>query len=262
LNAFESIDGLLNTEVNDIILPAYCWEQSNVPSPGNIYWTEAAAYGGGLEFNDPVFGSNWTKYWGAHAWFDCDPELHCECERHNCLGTHSMEGDAPAAAASAKPAPVPLVVIEPPTATPSEIHPYNWRWKMCLIRCHVRLNGTPSSPAVCRGPGHHHGTRRPRQKKHRVRATERGVCTDAGGIDAGGTILPTDPRSAEDVRSPSADNHITETDYTSVDTTVPASRVRSLDVRATTGDIEGATRRSQDIPQDGRNRQGSTTGTG
>jgi len=78
LNAFESIGGLLNTVVDDLILPAYFWEQSEVPSPWNIYLTEAAAYGGGLEVDDPVFGNSWTKYWGAHAWFDCDLELPCE----------------------------------------------------------------------------------------------------------------------------------------------------------------------------------------
>ena len=52
LNAFQSIEGLLNTEVDDLILPAYFWEQSDVPSPWNIYWTEAAAYGGGLELDN------------------------------------------------------------------------------------------------------------------------------------------------------------------------------------------------------------------
>jgi len=128
LNAFESIERLLNTEVDDLILPAYFWEQSDVPSPWNIYWTEAAAYRGGLELDDPMFGDCWTKYWGAHAWLNCHPEEPCECEPHNCLGTHSMEGHAPAAAATAKPVLVPLIVIEPPTPTPSEIDAYNWHW--------------------------------------------------------------------------------------------------------------------------------------
>jgi len=128
LNAFESIEGLLNTEVDDLVLPAYVWVQLDVPSPWNTYWTEALAYGGGLELDDPVLGSNWIEYWGAYAWFDCDPELPCECEGHNCLGTHSTEGYAPAAAAIAKPAPVPIVVIEPPTPTPSELDAHNWHW--------------------------------------------------------------------------------------------------------------------------------------
>ena len=128
LNAFKSIKGILNTEVDDLILPAYFWEWSDVPSLWNIYWTEPAAYGGGLELDDPGLGNKWTKYWGAHAWFDCDPELPCECEVHNCLGMHSTEGHAPAPAARAQPAPVPLIVIEPLTLTPSQINAYNWHW--------------------------------------------------------------------------------------------------------------------------------------
>ena len=128
LNAFESIEGLLKTEVDDLTLPAYFWEQSDVPSAWNIYWTEAAAYGGGLELDDPVFGNSWTKYWGAYAWINCHPEEPCECEGHNCVGTHSTEGHAPATAASAKLAPEPLIVIEPPTQIPSKVDTYTWHW--------------------------------------------------------------------------------------------------------------------------------------
>jgi hypothetical protein len=128
LNAFESIEGLLNTEVDDICLPAYFWEQSDVPSPWNIYWTEAAAYGGGLELDDPVFGNSWTKYWGAHAWGICEPDTPCRCEGHDCCGTHETEGHAPAAAATAKAPEVPLIVVEPPTPTPSELDQFNWHW--------------------------------------------------------------------------------------------------------------------------------------
>jgi len=94
----------------------------------NTYWTEAAAYREGLELDYIVFGNRWTKYWGALTWFDCDPELPCECEEHHCLRTHSMEGHVPAAAATAKPELVPLIVVEPPTPTPSEIDAYDWHW--------------------------------------------------------------------------------------------------------------------------------------
>jgi len=51
-----------------------------------------------MELDDPVFGYSCTEYWGAHALFDCVPEEPFDCERHNCLGTHSTEGHAPAAA--------------------------------------------------------------------------------------------------------------------------------------------------------------------
>jgi hypothetical protein len=118
----------LNIEVDDIYLPAYFWEQSDVPSPWNLYWTEAAANGGGLELDDPVFGDNWTRYWGAHSWFNCDPEKPCYCEGHDCRGTHETEGHAPAAAATAKLPEVPLIVVEPPTPTPSELDQFNWHW--------------------------------------------------------------------------------------------------------------------------------------
>jgi len=87
LNAFESVEELPNSELDDVVLPVYFWEQSDVPSPWNIYWTEAAAYGEGLELDDPVFGNSWTKCWGTHAWFDCDLELPCECEGHNCFSS-------------------------------------------------------------------------------------------------------------------------------------------------------------------------------
>jgi len=125
LNALQSIEGLSNTEVDDLILPAYFWEQSDVPSPWDTYWTEAATYGGGLELDTPVFGNNWNKYWGAHARFNCHPEEPCDCAGHGCLGTHSKEGHAPAAAATAKSAPVPLIGIETPTPTTLEIDSSN-----------------------------------------------------------------------------------------------------------------------------------------
>ena len=46
---FQSIEGLLNAEVDDLILPASVWEQTDVPSPWTIHFTEAATYNGGLE---------------------------------------------------------------------------------------------------------------------------------------------------------------------------------------------------------------------
>jgi hypothetical protein len=70
MNPFKSIEGLLNIEVDDMCLPAYFWEKSEVPSSWNSYWTEGAAHGGGLEIDDPVFGNSWTRYWGAHSWFN------------------------------------------------------------------------------------------------------------------------------------------------------------------------------------------------
>jgi len=104
------------------------WGQFNDPSPWSVYGAETTAYGGGLELDNPVFGNSWTKYWGAHAWFDCDPEQPCECEGPNCLGAHSTNGHAAAGAATAKSALVPMNGIEPPTPTPSNMDAYIWHW--------------------------------------------------------------------------------------------------------------------------------------
>jgi hypothetical protein len=128
LNTFKSIEGLLYTEVDDICLPAYFWEQSDTPFPWNLYWTEAATYGGGLELHDPVFGNSWTRYLGAHSWINCDIDTLCWCEGHDCYGSHTTEGHAPAAAVTAKTPEIPLIVIEPPTPTPSALDQFNWHW--------------------------------------------------------------------------------------------------------------------------------------
>jgi hypothetical protein len=128
LNGFESIEGLLNTEVDDISLSGYFWEQSDTPYPWNIYWTEAARYGGGLEIDDLVFGNSWSRYWGADSRFNCNIDTICWCEGHDCRGTHETEGHAPAAAETAKAPEVPLIVIEPPTPTLSELDQSSWHW--------------------------------------------------------------------------------------------------------------------------------------
>jgi hypothetical protein len=125
LNAFESIEGLLNIEVDDVYLPAYFWEQSDTPSPWNLYWTEAAVYGGGLTIDDPVFGNNWTKYWGAHSWFPYDPNLPFECAGHGCRATHKTEGCAPAAAETIK---VLEIIVTSPTASYTEPEVVSWNW--------------------------------------------------------------------------------------------------------------------------------------
>ena len=85
MNAFDSIGVILVESLEAEPLVSAFLEQSAIASPWNLHWTEAAVSGGGLELDDPVFGYSWTKYWGVHTWFDCDPELHCECEVHNCL---------------------------------------------------------------------------------------------------------------------------------------------------------------------------------
>jgi hypothetical protein len=55
-NSFTMIKGILAVTFEDGPLENYFWEQSDVPSPWNTYWTDAASQGRGLDINDPVFG--------------------------------------------------------------------------------------------------------------------------------------------------------------------------------------------------------------
>jgi len=128
LNAFESIEAIPGASFVEESLNGYFCEQSTVPSPWNTYWTDAAKEGGGLDINRPVFGPHGTLYTGAQSWFPCNSEEPCDCEGHNCAGTHSTIGHTAAAATTAKSLGIPLFVIAPLTPTPSEIDAYNWHW--------------------------------------------------------------------------------------------------------------------------------------
>jgi len=44
LNALENIDAVLAESLREEPLEESFWEQCAIPSPWNIYWTEAAAY--------------------------------------------------------------------------------------------------------------------------------------------------------------------------------------------------------------------------
>jgi len=128
LNAFDNIEAILAATFEQEPFEAYFWEQSTVPSPWTIYWTDTAAEGSGLDINNPVFRPHWTRYSGAHYWFPCDPEEPCDCKGHNCAGTHSTIAHAAAAATTAKSLGIPLFVVVPLTPTLSEIDTYNWHW--------------------------------------------------------------------------------------------------------------------------------------
>jgi hypothetical protein len=45
LNGFESIEAILEASFKEEFLEANFWEQSTVPSPWNLYWTDAARDG-------------------------------------------------------------------------------------------------------------------------------------------------------------------------------------------------------------------------
>jgi hypothetical protein len=55
LNAIESIEAVLAATIKEELLEAYLFEQSNIPSPWNMYWSSAATEGGGIDIHDPVF---------------------------------------------------------------------------------------------------------------------------------------------------------------------------------------------------------------
>ena len=150
LNAFESIEAVPAAIVEEEPLKAEFWKQSDVLSPWNSYWTNAASEGGGLNINDPVFGGHWAKYRGLHWGLltVCDPEEACNCERHNCVRAQLMIGHAAAPETSAKSLGIPMIVEVPPTPTPSEIDVYSWHWLISLICSQVRITGTPSGPGV------------------------------------------------------------------------------------------------------------------
>jgi hypothetical protein len=133
---------------------------------------------------------------------------------------------------------------------------------MCLVCGDVQLNRTPSGPGIRRGSGHHHGIHRHRQRQHRTRTVAGGVRTDTGGINAGSTVLPTNPRGADGLRAPETDPRPTATDHRPADETVPASAVRSHRTRTTDTDPEERTRRSLEEASGPRNQRRPATGTG
>jgi len=130
LNAFDSIGAIVTAAFEEEPLEAFFFEQSDVPSPWNTYWTDAAREGGGLDIKDPVFGQHWTEYRGLHfgLFTDCDVNELCDCEGHNCVGAESTVGHAAAAATTVKPLEVLLIVVVTPPPTPSEIDKHSWHW--------------------------------------------------------------------------------------------------------------------------------------
>jgi len=133
---------------------------------------------------------------------------------------------------------------------------------MCLVRCDVKLNGTPSGPVIRRRSGHHHGTHRHRQRRHRVRTTDGCVCEHTRSIDAGGTILPTNPRGTDDLRAPTTDHRSTATVDGPASEAVPTPVMRPHQVRTTDADSEERTGRSPEGTNSPRNQRGTSTRVG
>jgi len=117
---------------------------------------------------------------------------------------------------------------------------------MCLIRCDVWIRGTPSSPGIRRGPGHHHGTSWRTAGCHRIRTIEGSVRTDTGGTDTGGTVLPANPGGADGLRSPTTNYRPAAADYRPSNKPVPAPAVRPYGAGSVDTDSDERTGRSQD----------------
>jgi hypothetical protein len=92
LNFIDRIDALLHETEEP--LEAYFWDAPDTPYAWDLYWTNSARQGGGLSIDDPVFADHWTRYNCLHI--DSKDQEICYCE-HNCRGTHTTIGRAPAA---------------------------------------------------------------------------------------------------------------------------------------------------------------------
>jgi len=214
LNAFDCIRDILAMTLEEEALEAYYWEQSDIPLAWNLYWTKSTEYGGSLDLDDPGLRDSWTKYWGAHAWFNYDPEEPCQWEGNNCLGTHSMERDVPAAVAKAKAVPIPLIVIEPPTPTPSQFNPYIWHCFMCLICIDVTIRtARPGGHFVLGWSGHHKSTWQHEATGHGLRGETDDARYSTTGAEECGTASRTRELRTEGLRSSSTDNLIIEPDH-------------------------------------------------
>jgi len=134
---------------------------------------------------------------------------------------------------------------------------------MCLIRCDVRFRTTRLGGSGVRGrAGHYTSNRQQVPAGDRLRGEADLARRSPGGVEECRVVYRARDDGAEGVWSPHTDNCITETDHRPAHAAVSTSRVRPLDVRPTTGNIEAAAGGSKEGSQDGRNGQRPTTGTG
>ena len=134
---------------------------------------------------------------------------------------------------------------------------------MCSICCDVRIRTARSGGSGVRGrPGHH--SRNCQQKPDGDQLRGETGCTgrSTGSAELGGTVYRTHGHGTEGVWSPGTDNRITDADYGPAITTLPASGLRSFNIRATAGDIEAGVGRLQEDPKNGGNGREPTTGPG
>src|SRR5882757_3363186 len=134
---------------------------------------------------------------------------------------------------------------------------------MCLLRCNVRITGTPSGPGVNTRPGNHQPNSRDKPRRNHRHRKHRVTGSNTAGSEQGGTILATRERNTTSVQPARGDRRPAESDNhpSGTDPTSPA-RVRSHQTGTTDTDPEERTGRSLEETSGPRNQRGPTAGTG
>ena len=134
---------------------------------------------------------------------------------------------------------------------------------MCLNRCDVRIRTARSGGSGVHGwPGHHRRNHQQEPTGDRLWGEIKTSRRSTRGAEERSAVFRAHGHGTAGVRSPGTSTRVTEPVNRPADTTVPTSGVRPLDVRTTIGHTEGGTGRRQESPQDSRNGQRPTTGTG
>jgi len=132
---------------------------------------------------------------------------------------------------------------------------------MCLIRCHVRINETPSGSGVHRGPRDHLGASRPTKGCRRILRTEGCIWTNKGGVHEGGTVLSANPGSTDGVRAPTTNHWSATADHRPTGEAISAPAMQPYRVRTTDLDSDGQEGQSQTETHSTRNGREASTRT-
>jgi len=95
-----------------------------------------------------------------------------------------------------------------------------------------------------------------------VRRVEQGICTNAAGVDEGGTVLTVHSGGADGVQPPTADHRPTATNYRPTAKAVPAPGVRPYGVGTPDIDPHRRQGRAQEEACSTWNGRGPSTGIG
>jgi len=133
---------------------------------------------------------------------------------------------------------------------------------MCLIPCHVRINRTPSSPGVPRGPRHHNGTHRSTMRCHWTGRAEARIDTNTEDADEGGTVLTAHSGNIDGVQQSRTHHQPAAADHRPVGEAIPDYAVRSYRVGALDISSDERPRRSHDVASRTRNSWRTLAGVG